>query len=44
MTMDMHEVAATIIDEVGKRVRVEIRQVKIESVQDDGTVTMTVAG
>jgi len=44
MTMDMHEVAATIINEVGKRVRVEIRQVKIESVQDDGTVTMTVAG
>lgn len=44
MTMDMHEVAATIIDEVGKRVGIDIRQVKIESVEGDGSVTATVGG
>lgn len=43
MTMDMHEVAATIIDEIGKRVD-DIRQIKIESVEGDGTVTATIGG
>lgn len=44
MTMDMHEVAATIIDEVGKRVGIDIRQIKIESVEGDGTVAATIGG
>jgi len=44
MTMDMHEVAATIIDEIGKRVGIDIRQIKIESVEGDGTVTATIGG